>query len=187
MQDLDVVLYYSHIKKEINPHLHDKKVAASDILTQFFGADFIGVKRFGGGGSNPQEDNPDYLENQASKNNFSSVNEYQQALEFHSTRLFNPKTYYYHNLDCYPENLNLDISLLTDKVHNKLANNMLLYTEVEATRAFVEEKATNSSTNNRSLKDYLNEKSMLRENETIRNSLMPKYIQSTFDDLAGLI
>lgn len=186
MRDLDVTLHYSHIKKEINPHLHDKKVASSDILTQFFGADFIGVKRFGGG-HNLQEDDPDYLENQASKNNFDSVDEYQQAREFHSTRLFNPKTYYYHNLNCYPENLDIDISLLTDKVHNKLANNMLLYTEVEATKAFVEEKATNSSTNNRALKDYLNEKSMLRENETIRDSLMPKYIQSTFDDLAGLI
>ncbi|MCC4766336.1 hypothetical protein FXW07_06835 [Methanosarcina sp. DH1] len=186
MQGLDVVLHYSHIKKEINPHLHDTKVAASDILTQFFGADFIGVKRFGGG-FNPQGNNSDYLEIQASKNNFGSVDEYQQALKFHSTRLFSPNTYYYHNLDCYPESIEIDTSLLTDKVHNKLVNNMLLYREIETTKAFVEEKAISSSTNNRPLKDYLNKKLMLKENEIIRNSLIPKQVQSTLSDLADLL
>ncbi|MDI9394463.1 MAG: hypothetical protein QM426_03160 [Euryarchaeota archaeon] len=186
MQGLDIVLYYSHIKKEIHPHLHDTKVAASDILTQFFGADFIGVKRFGGG-FNPQGNKSDYLEIQASKNNFGSVDEYQQALKFHSTRLFSPSTYYYHNLNCYPESFDIDTSLLTDKVCNKLVNDMLLYREVETTKAFVEEKASTSSTSNRPLKDYLNQKSMLKENETIRNALIPKQIQSTLFDLAGLL
>ena len=186
MYGIDVVLHYSHIKQEIQPHVHDTKVAASDILTQFSGADFIGVKRFGGM-YNPQANDPDYIELQASKNNFNSVDEYKQAINFHSSRLFNPNTYYYHNIDCYPEGLDIDTSLLTDKAHNKLTNSMLLYKEVETTKAFVEENATNSSITNRPLRDYLNKKSMLRDNESIRNSIMPKQVQSTLVDLAGLI
>ena len=38
-KSMDVVLYSSHIGKEINPNIRDTKVAASDILTQFNGAD----------------------------------------------------------------------------------------------------------------------------------------------------
>jgi len=186
MHGLDVVFHYSHIKPEIKPHILDTKVAASDILTQFIGADFIGVKRFGGA-PNPKANDFDYLEKQALKNNFDSIEEYQQALNFHSTRLFNPNTYYYHNLDCYPNDLDIDTSLLTDKVHNKLKNSMLLYKEVESTKSFVEENSTNSSLTNKSLKDYLNKKSMLRDNVLIRNSIIPKQVQFTLKDLAELI
>ncbi|AKB27889.1 hypothetical protein MSSIT_1170 [Methanosarcina siciliae T4/M] len=93
MNGLDVVLYYSHLKKEITPHIHDTKVAASDILTQFLGADFIGTERFGGS-RNSNSDDPEYIESQALKNNYSSIEEYEQALMYHSTRLFSPKTYY---------------------------------------------------------------------------------------------
>ena len=186
MNGLDVVLYYSHLKKEITPHIHDTKVAASDILTQFLGADFIGTERFGGT-HNSNSNDPEYLESQALKNNYSSVEEYKQALMYHSTRLFNPKTYYYHSLNCYPEEIDADKFLNSKKVHYKLKNSMLLYQEVENTKIFIQETTTDPSQTKKQLKEYLNKKSMIKENEVIRNSIIPQRIQATlFSDLANL-
>lgn len=184
MSGLDVVLYYSHIKKEIRPHLHDTEVASSDILTQFFGADFIGIKRFGGG-RNPYGDDPEHLAVEALKNNFESIEAYKNARENNTTRLFSPTTYYYHNLNEYPESTDFDISLLFDATHNKLANNLLLHEEVESVKSFVEEHSDSSITN-RPLKRYLQQKRMILENSSIRDAIIPKSIPITLSELADL-
>lgn len=179
MAGLDVVLYCSHIKKEILPHLQDTRVASSDILTQFFGIDFIGVKRFGGG--RPISDTPEDLANEALKNNFPSVEEYKVACENNATRLFSPTTYYCHNLNEYPDSVEFDASLLTNPVHNKIANSLQLHKEVESVKSFVEEHSDLSITN-RPLRHYLQQKRMILENASIRDAIIPKIITTTLSD-----
>ncbi|MHA1300797.1 MAG: hypothetical protein ACTSO9_15375 [Candidatus Helarchaeota archaeon] len=131
----DVILYYSHIKKEINPHINDVKVIGSDILSQFFSPDFIGVNR-----SPPRviPDPDEMIKKVLSKGEFKSELEYKKALIFHKTRLFDPESYYYYNIDKYPHILSIDKkNLLKDEV-NRLINSILVYSEIENTKNFVE-------------------------------------------------
>lgn len=41
----NATLYFSHIKKEVTPHIKDEMAVASNIMPQFFGADFMGIDR----------------------------------------------------------------------------------------------------------------------------------------------
>ena len=72
MGNSNATLYFSHIKKEILPNIQEDRAAASDILTQFYGADFIGTDREPW--RRPQGDwnNDDTLWELASKHNFTT-------------------------------------------------------------------------------------------------------------------
>ena len=98
----NVVLYYSHLKKEINPHMKDERAAASDILTQFFAADFIGINREPSRRivETPQE-KEERIKELIMKGEFKSVQEYESMLNYHKARIFDPNTYYYYKLDKY--------------------------------------------------------------------------------------
>ncbi|ETA68462.1 hypothetical protein MettiDRAFT_1933 [Methanolobus tindarius DSM 2278] len=185
MDGLSVVLHCSHIKRGILPHLQDTQVASSDVLTQFFGADFIGVKRFGAG-RNPYADDPEHLAQEALKNNFDTIEQYQQAKEDSATRMFDPTTYYYHNLDEYSYSTDFDMTLLRDRTHNKIVNDLLIHGEVESVKKYVEENADTSITS-RPLKKYLQQKKMIQENLLIKDALIPKTIAPTLSDLADIL
>ena len=134
----NVVLYYSHIKKEINPHIKDEKTIASDILSQFFAADFIGINR-----EPPRiiEDPEERIKELIMKGEYRNEEEYKETLKYHKARIFDPNTYYYYRLDRYPSSLPFEKNLLLKKIElNKMLNSVILYQEIENTKQFVEEQ-----------------------------------------------
>ena len=90
LENPDVTLYFSHIKKEILPNIQEDKATASDILTQFHGADFIGTDREPWRRSQVNGNNDDAARELASKHNFASKEDYLEAHAFHKHRIFDP-------------------------------------------------------------------------------------------------
>lgn len=164
-----VVLYFSHIKKEINPHMNDEKVVSSDILSQFFGADFVGVNR------EPMRiiKNPDErIEKLISQGEFNSKNEYEDALKRHKSRIFDPESYYYFKLDNYPSELPINQeSILKNVGMNKLLNSILIHNEIENTKKVVE--------NEGSISPYLKNKTALNENRIENRRIIDHIISYT--------
>jgi len=191
----EVTLYYSHIKKEISPSLRDVFVPASDILTMFNGADFIGVDR-DPIKVPPRDDNktPSELRQEAAiKNKFKTVAEYELALKYHKNRIFDPDTYYYFVINGYPDDLLFNQnSLLLDESLNQFTNSYYLYSEIEKTRNKVEDFTKDEmkirllsdakkreelrkelTLKKKSFVKYLKNKKAIEENEQIRNMVIP--------------
>lgn len=188
MKSLDPILYYTHIQKEITPNIQLKKVLASDILTQFNGADFIGIN------SGRYDDSPGFS-SEGEKADFKhainlkiSLAQYKLMKSLHKNRLFDPNTYYYYNLDSYPRDLPTDLELLrTNDSINRIANGVLLYGEIERTRKYAIEIApknlgkafeqeikvrrTLQPKIKRTLKEYLELKQGLNDNPIIRDGI----------------
>ena len=157
----NVVLYYSHIKREIDPNISDDYVLASDILSQFFACDFIGINR------EPQIvfDIPeDKFKEYIAKKGYDSKEEYQQDLKLHKSRVFDPESYYYYKINVYPHKLQVDKNILLKKEINNLYNSFLLYKEVENTKKFVEEE--------KKVKPYLKNKKAVIEGNVL-NEIIP--------------
>lgn len=103
----NVVLYYSHIKREVDPNISDDYALASDILSQFFACDFIGINR------EPQRVfDEDKIKEYIAKKGYSSKEEYQQDLKLHKSRIFDPESYYYYKITAYPHKLQIDKNIL---------------------------------------------------------------------------
>ena len=161
----NVTLYFSHIKKEILPNIQEDKAAASDILTQFYGADFIGTDREPW--RRPQVDwnNDDALRDLASKHNFVSKEAYLEAHVLHKHRIFDPDSYYYRNLNHYPQTLPISAStLLKDNAVNQFLNSTLMHLEVERTKQNIGETG--------SVKKYLKTKAAIQENPDIMDNII---------------
>jgi len=158
----NVVLYYSHLKKEINPHMKDERVAASDILTQFFAADFIGINREPSRRivETPQE-KEERIKELIMKGEYKSMQEYESMLNYHKARIFDPNTYYYYRLDKYPYKLPLTKKILLKKDVNKMLNSIVLFKEVENTKHFIEQQEE------KLLIPYIKKKKAIEENEEI--------------------
>lgn len=158
----NTTLYFSHIKKEINPHVTDEKAVGSDILSQFFSADFIGITR------NPLrviENREERVEQLIMKGEFESKKEYEEAQKLHKSRIFDPKSYYYYKIDRYPHEVPFDKNVLLNRVEiNKLFNSVLIYEEVERTKKFVEEQKI--------VKPYIKDKKALEENKEIFDTII---------------
>lgn len=174
-----VTLYYSHIKKEITPNVQDEKVAASDIFTQFYGADFVGIDREPWrGGIAIDWDNDDSLRETATKHNFSTPEEYREAYMLHKHRIFDPDSYYYYNINRYPGELAIDSDLLLrDNSINRLYNGILMSVEIERTKDKIEET--------RSLKQYLDSKSACTDNPRLIDSIITPERQSDLVEFLG--
>jgi len=174
----NVTLYFSHIKKEIQPNIQEDKAAASDILTQFYGADFIGTDREPW--RRPQVDwnNDDALRELASKHNFATKEDYLEAQVLHKHRIFDPDSYYYRNLDHYPKTLPISVStLLKDNAINQFLNSTLMHLEVERTKKTISET--------RSVKKYLNTKAAIQENPDIMDNIIVPQKQPDLMDFLG--
>lgn len=205
MSSLTPVLYYSHIQKEITPNIQSQKVLASDILPQFNGADFVGItkSRF--------EDMPIFgsdMEKADYKHATDlgiTLDQYKLMRTLHKNRLFDPSSYYYYNLNLYPDDLPTDIDLLrTNESVNRIANGVLLYSEIERTKEFaleiapknvekaikkgLKEKQESKEKAKKTLKDYIETKQGMKDYPLIRDEitdLAPR--QMTFlDDLGEL-
>jgi hypothetical protein len=204
MSTLTPVLYYSHIQKEITPNIQSEKVLASDILTQFNGADFIGINK-------SRFDDMPIFGDAAKKADYKhaidlgiTLDQYKMMRTLHKNRLFDPSSYYYYNLDLYPNDLPTDTDLLrTNESVNRIANGVLLYSEIERTKQFaleisprdvqkginkdLKEKQTTKEKPKKTLKDYIETKQGMKDFPIIKDEitdLKPK--QSTFDTLGGL-
>ncbi len=158
----EVTLYFSHIKKEINPHIKDEKTIASDVLSQFFAAGFIGVNR-----EPPRviEDPEERIMKYIMRGEFKSEDEYKEALRLHKSRIFDPESYYYYRIDKYPHELpyRKDILLKRDKL-NRLVNSIIIHREVERTKNIVEEQKI--------IKPYLKNKEAFKENNYILDEII---------------
>lgn len=180
MGNSNTTLYFSHIKKEILPNIQENRAAASDILTQFYGADFIGTDREPW--RRPQVDwnNDDALRELASKHNFATKEAYLEAHVLHKHRIFDPDSYYYLNLDHYPQSLPIsDSTLLKDNAVNQFLNSTLMHLEVERTKQTISET--------KSVKKYLNTKAAIQENPDIMdNIVVPQKAPDLMDFLGNL-
>jgi len=180
MGNSNATLYFSHIKKEILPNIQEDRAAASDILTQFYGADFIGTDREPW--RRPQVDwnNDDALRELASKHNFPTKEAYLEAHVLHKHRIFDPDSYYYLNLDHYPQSLPIsDTTLLKDNAINQFLNSTLMHLEVERTKKTIGET--------KSVKKYLNTKAAVQENPDIMdNIVVPQKAPDLMDFLGNL-
>lgn len=172
----NVTLYFSNIKKEINPHIKDEKVVGSDILSQFFAADFIGVNR------EPlriiDENQDERINELIMKGEFESRKDYDDSLKYHKSRILDPESYYYYNIDKYPHKINIDKNLNLDDVQiNKLVNSILIHSEVERTKNFVENKKI--------IKPYVKNKKALEETKIINDLPIEGETQSKILDFLG--
>lgn len=157
----NVTLYFSHIKKETSPNIKDTKAIGSDILSQFFSPDFIGITR------NPlQSFDPDErIEKMIAKGEFKTKEGYYEALKLHSSRILDPESYYYYIYDKYPYNLPFGRNILLNSRNiNKLLNSLIIYREVERTKKFLEENGV--------VRPYLKNKVALKENEDVFNNIV---------------
>ena len=204
MKSLTPVLYYSHMQKEITPNIQSVKVLASDILTQFNGADFIGINK-------SRFDDMPIFGDDAQKADYKhaldlgiTLDQYKLMRSLHKNRLFDPSSYYYYNLNLYPHDLPTDTDLLiTNESVNRIANGVLLYSEIERTKQLalelapknveraikkdLKEKQPPKEKPKKTLKDYLDSKQAMMDFPIIRDEITDlKPRQSTFDELGGL-
>jgi hypothetical protein len=143
-------LYFSHIRKEIDRNVRDEKTVASNALAPFFGSDFLGISR------EPQSNfNSKSKENYMIKNQFNTPSEMKEAQLLNRTRVFDPDTYYYYNVDISPSRSVFDEKILKADTNNRMINSLLLDYEMNRTRNFVE--------SNKVLKPYLKEKTALND------------------------
>lgn len=178
LENPNVTLYFSHIKKEILPNIQDDKVAASDILTQFHGADFIGTDREPWHPVRTDWNNDDAMRELASKHNFASTEEYKAAHALHKHRIFDPESYYYRNLDHYPQELPIASStLLQDNAINQFLNSALMHFEVERAKGSIGEM--------QSVKKYLKGKEAFRDNPGLMEDIVIQKPQSGLVEFLG--
>lgn len=163
----NVVLYYSHTKKESNTDPRLDKAISSDILSQFFGADFIGVNRGGQGGGELTEEKLNEL---VAKYGYNTKEEYLEALNYHRNRLFDPTSYYYYKMSSYPNSLPPKSELLIKHGEiNKLFNSSVQNKEVDNTKQFLLE--------NGCIEPYVSKKDGFIENKNILDEVVPRSTQ----------
>jgi len=178
LKNPDVTLYFSHIKKEILPNIQEEKATASDILTQFHGADFIGTDREPWHPVQTDWNDDDALRERACKHNFASTEEYLEAHALHKHRIFDPESYYYRNLNHYPQKLPISsATLLQDNAINQFLNSALMHAEVERTKESIGETE--------SVKKYLKTKAALQENPDLMDSIVLPQRQPDLMDFLG--
>jgi hypothetical protein len=158
----EYVIFCSHIRKEMSPHINDEKTSTSDMLSQFVGGDIIGGNR------EPLRiitdgDLNEYIE----KLGFEDKNEYEKAKNLHKNRIFDPSTYFYYtpihhpNL---PEEIFNRTELIKNENKNKALDSYLKTKEVE--------KVKNLHSQEKKLKDYLKNKTLFKENDKIFKEIL---------------
>lgn len=162
-------LYFSHVKKEINKHILDKKTVASNALAPFFGSDFLGITREPPGFEMNEEDELNYI----TKNKFENKEEYEHAKVLNKTRIFDPKTYYYYNLDVYPQELPIPVppnNLQSDHI-NRMINSVILNKEIDYARNFIEI--------HKNVRNYAKQKAALMNESEILDNIIPRPVEQS--------
>lgn len=155
------VLYFSHMRKEVNRHVLNTKTTASNAMAPFFGSDFIGVSREPARGFGiKKEDELNYI----AKNKFKDKKELEKARLLNRTRIFDPNTYYYYNIDKYPQKLPFNSINLQKNDVNNVINSLLLSNEIDKTRNFVEDK--------KNIKEYVKQKDAIKKDKDLLEGIL---------------
>ncbi|MDD3753540.1 MAG: hypothetical protein PHQ17_03135 [Methanobacterium sp.] len=165
----NTVLYYSHMKKEVNPNIKEIDSIGSDVISQFVGADFIGVNETPPGFFN--KDAQARIDQRIAQGEFKDKIDYLRAKDLNRSRIFDPGSYYYTNLENYPNKLPFDKNtLIKNSEINKFLNSVIINGEVLRTKEYVK--------NNGKIKPYLQNKKCFNENEHILDTIIEKSRQS---------
>lgn len=168
----NTVLYYSHMKKEVNPNIKEVHSLASDAISHFLGADFIGVNETPGGFlPGKKEDIEAKINERIALGEFKDKADYLRARTLNNSRIFDPNSYYYTNLEKYPRKLPFNMNTLMKKKEiNKFLNSVLINSEVHHTKEYVK--------NHGKLKPYLESKRCFNENENVLSKIIEKSRQT---------
>ena len=109
---------------------------------------------------------------------FESEAEYNTALQYHRSRIFDPESYYYYRIDRYPRNLPLSPQvILNNQEINRLVNNAYMYAEIERTKQVVEEDEY--------IKPYVKTKEAIEDNKTIMDNIVVGKRDTTLRNFLG--
>jgi len=158
----DYVLYSSHMQKDMQPQLRNPQSAASDVLIQYLGSDFVGITR-----SPYRPYHPNKPEKDIARDLGMTISDYQQRKFEHKRRLFDRNTYYYYLPSSYPSKNELPNLTHVTPEQIDFQNSIAIHQEFSHVREVMRE--------NRVLKSFLLEKKSLRDNQGIlRNILSPR-------------
>jgi hypothetical protein len=162
-KDANVVLYCSHLKKEITPVLTQPFSISSDIIPQFAGADIVGVTN-----NRPAGGSSDKSEEPYQKKGYDSKEEYNAVYQEHTHRIFDSSSYYYYYPGAYPygNEIQPDIfsTIRSNKEHNNLFNSVQLYDEFNTIRHEIAET--------QKIKPYLAMKNGISSDPALLNDLI---------------
>lgn len=178
--DLDnVVLYSTHLKREVTPNIKDDYVLGSDILSQYLATDFVGINREPIRMFN-KEKMDDKIRERVMKGEFRSKQDFEKELVLHKSRLFDPETYYYYKITKYPREFPVPNSLIVkNKEINRLVNSILLFSEIERTKRHVEE--------HKHVKPYLKTKKSLTDNPNVIDGIIDEPTKHTQSELLDFL
>ncbi len=161
----NVSLYFSHIKKEVGRDVNAEYMVCSNAMSQFFGADFIGINREPRSWRdfNSEEDFNSYIK----KKGFENEIEYNKAKLLEKTRLFDQNSYYYYNFDKHPNKSLFDENFVLGNIeNNRFLNSILLFDEITKVKNYVSDK--------KNLKPYIKDKRAFVDDDTLLNNVIPK-------------
>lgn len=155
------VVYHSLMKKELTTPIESDLAPSSDILSQFFGADFIGctVKpwRYAG----------DQTEEKILQRGFKSIDHYNPTLDRSKSRIFDPDTYYYTYPSSHKDFVDWGINELDFVKKSTLINALntsYKYQEIEKVKA--------ECANNKKISPYIKAKKLFIENSQIYSNVI---------------
>jgi len=159
----NVTLYCTHVKKEATSNLKNDVVLSSDIMSQFFSADFMGVN-YSRPRNIPKKTKEENKNKKIADGEYLNEEEYDEDYKIHHTRVFDPRSYYYYKITKYPRQLPYSQETLTGSAFNGLLNSSLLRMEVESMKSHL-------SQNDDFIKPYLKKKKGLRDNPSVIRKL----------------
>lgn len=177
-----VCLHYSHVKKESGSHPRLDHVLSSDILSQFFSGDFIGINQSKQAGGMDKKKEEERVEKLIESGQVKGWDDYIERKEAQRTRIFDPESYYYVNIEKYPKVLPIGTDVLKLPQINRLYNSAMLQSEIERTKNYL-------ITKNNRIRPYIKGKKALKDNPGILNDLVPRgrpTRQTLMDELGRL-
>jgi hypothetical protein len=191
----DVVLYYSHMRKELAANDFDSKAAASDILTQFCGADFVGIDMNKNRQLFYRPPDPGKIQKKADEKQI-SIEELAELTRLCNRRIFDPKSYYYLNLNTYPVELPVKYEALLDRAEiNNFANSLILSDEIKYTKEYAIESTAKSvrketlqlkTEEQRQLRRYIESKPAINDNRNLLEKIYNSGFQFKIDHFDGV-
>ncbi|WGI17889.1 hypothetical protein [Methanonatronarchaeum sp. AMET-Sl] len=151
-------IFYSHMKKEISPHIKDDKNKPSDIIGQFMGGEIIGSTTKKLSFFSKENDFEEYLEELGL-----TKSEYEKRLFIKNNKIFDPYSYYYYNPVKHPTLIKDDfISKKVDNQNNlmgkaktcKAIDSYIKINETENLKRILHEKNT--------IRNYIKNKELLQ-------------------------
>lgn len=168
----DYVVYHSQMNKIMTTSIDADEAPSSDILSQFFGADFIGCN------VKPWRYVGEMKEQGILDKGYKSVAHYNEVLLQSKARIFNPNTYYYHSPKTHLEFQNWKMN--EHKIMNDIGiinaiNTIYKYNEVE--------KVKEEYNDNNKIIPYIKKKKLFVDNFDIYNNIVGEVIDTSWMEI----